>query len=272
MKKIELQEQKEIVFSILCKFDDFCRENDIDYFLAFGTCLGAARHSGFIPWDDDIDVAMTRENYNKFLATWKDTDQYKLLCNEKYGKSYYSPLPKIIDRRTILDQISRTEKFDLGLYVDIFVLDYVSSSNVENIVAESIKLSKNYLMSTTKYRFRKWYDSYDNLNKFFRKIRGEEYYTKCLVELINKEKKEYSETMAVINFMLYKKWWPSEIFEKSSELLFNGRYFKVPYDFEKYLTITYGDYMTLPPEEKRISNHLFDAYWKEDGNIQSIEC
>ena len=166
MKKIELQEQKEIVFSILCKFDDFCRENDIDYFLAFGTCLGAARHSGFIPWDDDIDVAMTRENYNKFLATWKDTDQYKLLCNEKYGKSYYSPLPKIIDRRTILDQISRTEKFDLGLYVDIFVLDYVSSSNVENIVAESIKLSKNYLMSTTKYRFRKWYDSYDNLNKF----------------------------------------------------------------------------------------------------------
>ena len=103
-------------------------------------------------------------------------------------------------------------------------------------------------------------------------INGEEYYTKCLVELINKEKKEYSETMAVINFMLYKKWWPSEIFEKSSELIFNGRYFKVPYDFEKYLTITYGDYMTLPPEEKRVSNHLFDAYWKEDGDIQSIEC
>ena len=263
MEKISLEQQKEIVFGILCYFDDFCRQNEIDYFLAFGTCLGAARHSGFIPWDDDIDVAMTRTNYNKLLRAWKDTEQYNLLCNEKCGKSYDSPLPKIVDCRTILNQKNRTEKFDLGLYVDVFVLDYVSANKVENVVDTSVELSKDYIWATMKYKFGSLRDLYYDLIKFKRKIRGGGFYTRELARLIESEKRDYSEVTTVINFMLYKKWWPSDLFTKTVELPFNGRNFKVPFDYDKYLTITYGDYMTLPPIEKRVSNHTFEAFWKE---------
>ena len=83
-----------VLHEILDDFDSFCHSNDIQYSLAYGTVLGAVRHKGFIPWDDDLDVMMTRENYNKFLTLFKNNEKYTLQAEQKDYPLYFSKLRK----------------------------------------------------------------------------------------------------------------------------------------------------------------------------------
>lgn len=262
MKKISLEEQKDILFEILCSFDDFCRQHGIEYILAYGTCLGAVRHGGFIPWDDDIDVAMTRDNYDKLLALWEDTPQYALLCHERCGREYESPLAKLVDRRTKIIQHNRTEKFELGLYLDIFVLDRMADAqSAQQAVDASLCLSKRYLRATTKYRFRTVINWKNNIRILPSKIYSGKRCVKALERLISRSISPKGEWMAFITFTLGRTLYPAAVFDGTVDMPFNGRPFKVPADFDRYLTITYGDYMQLPPPEKQRSYHTFDAYW-----------
>lgn len=83
MKELTLQELKEIEFDILKMFDAFCKENDIKYYLSHGTLLGAIRYGKFIPWDDDVDLLIPREDYNKMITLFKDNGRYQLFAFEK---------------------------------------------------------------------------------------------------------------------------------------------------------------------------------------------
>lgn len=85
MKELTLQELKEIELDILKMFDSFCKEQDIKYYLAFGTLLGAIRYKKFIPWDDDIDVLVPRKDYNKLIKVFQNTERYQLFAFEKYS-------------------------------------------------------------------------------------------------------------------------------------------------------------------------------------------
>ena len=95
MQAIELKILKHVV--------KFCDENDITYFLYGGTLLGAIREKGFIPWDDDIDIAMPRDSYDKFIKTYKNSDRY-ILNSFELDKSYYFPFAKVYDNKTYLDE------------------------------------------------------------------------------------------------------------------------------------------------------------------------
>ena len=100
MRELSLEEVKKIGFDMLVKFDKICRENGIKYSLAYGTLLGAIRHKGFIPWDDDIDIMMSRNEYEKFLSVWKD-DEYKLLTLQK-GSEFWPLFSRITNPLTHL--------------------------------------------------------------------------------------------------------------------------------------------------------------------------
>ena len=121
----ELRRLQEHLLILLDKFDLFCKKNSLQYWLSSGTCLGAVRHGGFIPWDDDIDVEMTREDYLKFIKLWKDDDDFILQTyqNDLY---YTLPFPKLRLRKT---SVQEGEKYRTGLYekngifLDIFIME-----------------------------------------------------------------------------------------------------------------------------------------------------
>lgn len=125
-KELTLDEMKAVELGILKKFDSICKENGLEYSLAYGTMLGAIRHKGFIPWDDDIDVFMKREDYEKLLKLKYDDGDFEIK-SYRYSKNYYFLYSKMVDKRTYICEDWRAEK-DMGLFVDIFPLDYCNFS------------------------------------------------------------------------------------------------------------------------------------------------
>ena len=107
MKELTLQELKEIEFEILKTFDSFCKENNIRYYLSHGTLLGAVRYKKFIPWDDDVDLLIPREDYNRMITLFKDTEKYKLFAFEK-DENYLYPFAKLCDMTTYKDEFGYT--------------------------------------------------------------------------------------------------------------------------------------------------------------------
>lgn len=125
----ELDTLHKTLLEILNDFDSFCRSNNIQYSLAYGTVLGAVRHKGFIPWDDDLDVMMTRENYNKFLWLYKDNEKYTLQKEQIDYPLYFSKLRK--NETTFIENIKYRKKWKnihQGIYIDIFPEDKVAKN------------------------------------------------------------------------------------------------------------------------------------------------
>lgn len=117
------------LYSMLCDLDDFCKENNIQYVLAYGTALGCIRHGSFIPWDDDLDVQMTRENYEKFLKLFKNNEKYFLQKSEEDYPLYFSKLRK--NNTTFIEDVPYRKKYKnihQGIFIDIFPIDKVSSN------------------------------------------------------------------------------------------------------------------------------------------------
>ena len=159
MKKIGLDEIKNRELEILKWIDKTCKENGITYFLAYGTLLGAVRHKGFIPRDDDIDIFMTRENYNKFLdINNKEISKKFSVLSLETEKTYYYPFAKVVDNDTYVDE-KKFKKIDkLGVWVDIFPLDFYNSSkktqNKIKILCSKHLMSRysTYVKSSSKLR------------------------------------------------------------------------------------------------------------------------
>lgn len=119
------------LFEMLCDFDSFCQKNDIQYSLAYGTVLGAVRHKGFIPWDDDLDVMMTRENYEKFLSVFKNDEKYFIQKELVDIPLYFSKLRK--NKTAFIENIKYRKKWakiHQGIYIDIFPADKVSRNKI----------------------------------------------------------------------------------------------------------------------------------------------
>ena len=124
MKQLTRKEVKQYLLNILVNFDQFCKQNDLTMYLCAGTLLGAVRHHGFIPWDDDIDVCMDRESYNRLVSIAKKDpvfDKYYKVIDFQFGDSNY-PYIKIIDLRTKMSQQFGNDVADY-LWIDVFPMD-----------------------------------------------------------------------------------------------------------------------------------------------------
>ena len=128
MKKITPEEIKKIQLDLLIQFAEFCKKNNLYYCLAYGTLLGAIRHKGFIPWDDDIDVIMPRPDYEKFC---KLVAEKKIATSLQNNSTY--PFVKIIDTRTLVRE-RFAQKEEVGIWIDVFVLDGNFNNRIINFL------------------------------------------------------------------------------------------------------------------------------------------
>ena len=124
MKIITSEELKAIQLDLLQKTADFCKENGIRYYLCGGTLLGAIRHKGYIPWDDDIDISMPRPDYDRFISMFNKPENDYQVIDMSNNKKYGLPFAKVHDTRTFVDELQYT-KDQFGVYIDIFPIDGV---------------------------------------------------------------------------------------------------------------------------------------------------
>ena len=133
MRRITDEEYKQIVLDILLRIDHLCKHNNLRYMISYGTLLGAVRHQGFIPWDDDIDIVMPRKDYDLLCKVVNKSDcNLRFLCPETSEDTIY-PYGKICDIRTKLKESNFIEVEGYGAYVDVFPLDYLPDSDKEEM-------------------------------------------------------------------------------------------------------------------------------------------
>lgn len=265
MRELTHREEQQVCVGILKKFDEICRKNNIKYCAAGGTALGAVRHKGFIPWDDDIDLNLLRNDYQKLISLEYEDENYKIL-HYSYTKDYYYTFAKMIDKRTYLDEPNRSEK-DMGVFIDIFPVDYVG--DYEKEAPENVKKA----WKNSKF----WEHLGSNINynksmspKYIGKLifRGLVYpFRKKLLRHFDFEfagipKSEYCANLQLGTYGM-KECFKSELWEDMIYLPFEDTEVCVFKNYDSYLTSLFGDYMTPPPEDERITTHPFKAYKKQ---------
>ena len=128
MRRItDIQELRGVQLGILDDIHAFCVDNGIRYFLACGTLIGAVRHKGYIPWDDDIDLYMPRDDYERFINEFKSVSGNCRVLDPKKEKHYYYTYAKVVDKRTLLVE-PEADGYRIGVYVDVFPVDYVTDN------------------------------------------------------------------------------------------------------------------------------------------------
>lgn len=259
MQQIELL--KKIELGILDEIVRICEKHALTYFIIGGTLIGAVRHKGFVPWDDDIDIAMPRKDYENFRKICrKELDPDLFLQDWESEPYYYLPFAKVRKNNTVLEE-HYTEDINIhkGIYIDIFILD-----NAEKQDSFSQALQGTVYKGLNKIMWAKAVYTSGKYNKFkyfitktfFWIIRLEKL-SKFIQKFMSINKNEDSEYFVSIGSRYgYKiqtikknKYYPPRKME------FEGRLFNVPNDYNYILRRIYGDYMTLPPEEKRKPSH-----------------
>jgi len=269
LKKLDSKLVKNIELNILVEFDKFCRVNNLVYYLAGGTLLGAIRHKGFIPWDDDIDVCMPRKDYLKFVNTFDGWNK-NLEVRSNLKNNFGAPFSKIVDLRTKIDAKYTNNDVDTNLWIDVFPVDGLPE-NIEEVrhIYDKCDLYRRVLLLTGA----KLGEGKTTLKKYSK------YILKPLVNLYGKQRcidkiekgaamypYEESEYVGIVTWGLYgagERMLKSE-FEKSIEVEFEGHKFPAFSCWDSYLRGLYGDYMQLPPVEKRKTHDMVAYLIEED--------
>lgn len=261
MRSITSDELKTIQLDLLQKTADFCEKNGLRYFLCGGTLIGAIRHKGYIPWDDDIDIAMPRPDYERFVKSFNQPDNYFQVACIKTDPNYSYAFAKVYDNRTILKELHY--KGTIGAYIDVFPADGVK--NVYQIY--KIKLLHK-ILNTKKANFYNRTMSKMLIN-FWGKILLLPFSAHQIATWMDNEARRYAFGSMPMSGVIANPFGPGEMVDKSvydSDVFmeFEGRKYRAPVGYDTWLRSIYGDYMQLPPEEHRVTHHTFDAWWKDD--------
>lgn len=273
MNKLELTEIKQCGFEVLCAVEQVCRENGIRYSLTGGTLLGAVRHQGFIPWDDDIDLMMPRPDYDRFIAIVKAGDYgFDLHCVETDGREYWYPFAKACHRKTVLkEQGVQETKVPLGVYVDIFPVDgagnSASGAKLRTMVFQflhGLKTTSNWTCYHRSKLRKRYYEPARYVCYLLSRLLGRELIDRMLDRFLRAKSFETSAFAGrLVGDFGSREILPKDLFTSYGEVSFEDRKFAAVSDSDAFLRALYGDYMQLPPEEKQVTHHEFEAYWVE---------
>lgn len=256
MKDSERLKQYEL--KVLDKLDQLCKDNGLKYYLAYGSAIGAIRHKGFIPWDDDIDTMMKINDYLKFrnicVNSLDDNYYFQDKCTDKY---YYNPWAKLGLENTTWMPKNRISNCKYGICVDIFLL-FPIKDNLKNrkYLSKYVRLlnitsSKYYVLNTNQCWYKRLFHRIipDKINTYMF-----EYSLKKLSKFCND-----FDTLATFDMTIEKLvYFRREEIEGNSLLEFENNMYPVPSNIDKYLTTFYGAYMELPSESERY-NHDIDG-------------
>lgn len=265
-KEILHEELKNIQIGILDRVSEFCIQNGINYSLSSGTLIGAVRHKGYIPWDDDIDIYMLRCDYERFVREFNDyNSNYRVLSLERLSEYPY-PFAKVEDKRTML-----IENFDnaikIGVNIDIFPIDGVPDDNKirKSYFSRIESIRRKIVLKNVSVNFR-----CRGIIKNFILILGKMWLknktaTQLARQLDSMIDKTAGSTDFVCNLVMGNgigSEFHRSVMSDYVDIEFEGKFYKAMAGYEEYLTQTYGNYMQLPPEEQRVTHHSFKAYWK----------
>ena len=259
MKRLQFEELREIQLSMLEKFHSFCSENNLRYFLDAGTLLGAVRHNGFIPWDDDVDVGMPRPDYDRFIELARGGFGDTLILLEPHQNIY--PMLKIIDSSTCLIEHPDTIRNSIGVYIDVFPKDGIPDLSYKSyLLCKQVRflVQWNWFNKVSIYKWEK----YGNIIKKIiarigRKVINEKNRNiplKMLLKLATKYSFDESEYAATIVAGGMANCVKREYLDRYELHKFENLMLNIPVGWDEYLTKLYGDYMRLPPKEKRVKH------------------
>ena len=253
MKKLTDKEVKQIELDILEYVHNFCEENGLKYIMNYGTLIGAVRHKGFIPWDDDIDISMPRADYEKLIASFPKNGRYKIL-DHRTSKDYFNNFVKVIDTNTKIVDNRNDKTYESGLFIDIFPMDRFDDMKA---VDKTYNLESFKLLSFSKHCNIVYGDSVikDMIRSvcwFFLKPVSPTFFAKK----IDKASAKYTKDNGKYIGLLASKFKEKEVldfdpFKEIIDMPFEGVTLKGPKEYDKLLRQYYGDYMQLPPLEKR---------------------
>lgn len=263
-RKSQLQVLQETELKLVKEFHRICEENGLHYVLAFGTMIGCVRHGGFIPWDDDIDVVMPWEDYCKFneIANAVADPEY-MVFNPETVSRYSYPFAKFIKKESCaIFEYPFKHYFNQPIYIDIFPAFYVPEDKKKRkrIQASNFFLSQSGRMKTLGpfLHTKRGLPARIGMLMFYclNKLAPQDfYYSSMQKKALSVTKEEasayyigdmYSETNAIMQFQM-----PLNVFDHRKLMKFEDTELYMPVDYDAILTKMYGNYMQLPPEEKR---------------------
>ena len=264
--QLSFDEIKGIELAILKDVHEFCVSHEITYILIGGTLLGAIRHKGFIPWDDDVDIAMPRPDYERFISTYK-RERYIAKSIETCD-DYVFTFCKVIDTYTKLIE-NKTNQSNIGINIDIFPLDGLPSKIEEAEKHANKSLFYKKLITLKQMRFRKERSIKKNCILALSKVALLPFSYTYLTKLAIKHSKKYTYDESDITANLSWGFGVDEIMHRAGIadrflMPFENTDFYVPRNYEEFLKNRYGDYMQLPPVEQRTTHHGFTAYFCDE--------
>lgn len=263
MKEIDNSQIKPMLLDIMADVDKFCSSNNIRYYLISGTLLGSIRHDGFIPWDDDIDIWMPRPDYDRFLKEY--THPYYKVISSSTDKAYPLDYAKVHDDRTIIKE--RGGDGNWGISIDIFPLDGFPTEKAGRALFEKTKRLRR-LVANQRFTRKGTIQASNGMVKNIsiavgRIVHPFISFNKLMLKMDRLMKSYDYESSPYCSCLC----WRCLIFSKkmlgNKTHRFENKEFRIPEDYDSVLKIIFGDYMTLPPEEKRTSLHGTVAYWKD---------
>ena len=262
----DIREIQQMELGIMEYVHETCQKIGVKYFLAYGSLIGAVRHKGFIPWDDDMDICMLREDYEKlqdYLISNPD-ERYEVM-SYKNNLNYVYPFMKVQDNHTYLLEEDVRIDSNMGIYVDIFPVDgYEDDVQFKN---KMTKLIKKRQLSC--YTFKGITNTKSVLNSLLRYVSVIIFYftntNKYVAQIEELAKSRKVSDYEQVDYLIYKDMnkpvWRREWLEQVTTGTFEGKEFTIPKNYHEILTSDYGDYMQLPPVEQRVSHHDFKL-WK----------
>lgn len=273
-RPVESEEARRVQVELLDALVELCERYGLRYYLAGGTLLGAVRHKGYIPWDDDIDVNMPRPDIDRLIELTHGRINDHMVIGSPFGPFHQSTtFPRVCDTRYILNSASIDGKssYYTNLFIDIFP--------IEGLPTEWSKVIWHYrkarfFVSMRKLAFFKGVSGTMCLRKCARiaaqpvaKLMGYEFWSKQLQKLARKYEYESCDYVGVVTSCMHTL---TECIEREGygepvQVEFEGKQYNAPANWDKYLSNLYGDYMQLPPEEDRIPHHFKIYECQEDA-------
>ncbi len=268
----EIKSLQDCLLGIFLEIKRLCDENGIRYMMAGGSLLGTIRHKGFIPWDDDLDIMMTRADYLLFRKAFKEAQRAGalsgyLLAEPLVSEEYYFKIPKLYKKDSDYTQINYmgNPRYNMAA-VDIFIIEYMPESSLQRFFralrfdcafyASSFILDYIYPSPVIMEKCKKdeglarYYQARRRIGAFFRKFRGIRHYIKVCLKTAEYDKK--TGIMGIPCGISYKREiFRSSLFTEDGTGVFCGHEVRIPRNYDAYLSNLYGDYMKIPSEEDR---------------------